>query len=312
MGNASVHVPVLLKEVLSVLALRPGAVVIDATLGGGGHSRAMLQAIGPKGFLLALDADPVAADKYNAQAGANTKAVVANFSRLDEVAQLANLKPVDAILFDFGLSSDQLDDPARGFSFQQAGPLDMRLDQQAEKPTAADYVNRATLDELAQIIKAYGEEFNARRIARAITNQRKARPIATTAELFEIIKRTLPPGQRAKAGDVARRTFQALRIKVNNELEIISQGLRAGYHILGPGGRMVAISFHSLEDRIVKNYFLELARACTCPPQFPVCVCGGQAKAKNLTPKPILASLDEQKNNPRSQSAKLRAIEKIK
>lgn len=303
------HKPVLLKEVLQVLNPRPGEVTVDATLGGGGHSAEILKALGSKGFLLGIDADPKAVQNFNGKKIKNAKAVQGNFKNIKQITNDSGLPAADIVLFDFGFSSDQLDDAERGFSFQNSGPLDMRLNP-GEGITAEELLNRASEQELVDIIKNYGEEKNARRIARAIVKTRRQVPLKTTDQLFELIKHVLPGHLRFKAGDVARRTFQALRIAVNGELEAIETGLKQAFEILSPGGRLAAISFHSLEDRIVKTYFNELAKGCVCPPEFPVCVCGHEAEAMILTKKPITPSEDEIKLNPRSSSAKLRAIKK--
>jgi len=306
------HIPVLLKEVLQVLDPKNGEVVLDATFGGGGHAQALLEAIGPKGFLFGLDADAqnIARQRAKFEAG-NVKIAAGNFADLNRIASFNGWPGFDIVLFDLGLSSGQLDDPARGFSFQKSGLLDMRLDQKNQTVTARSLVNALTEAELAQTFKEYGEEKNAKRIARAIVARRALHPLNNTDELFDLIKVSLPAPVRFKAGDAARRIFQALRIKVNDELTVLAKGLAAGFEVLNAGGRLAVISFHSLEDRIVKVYFKELARGCVCPPEFPVCICGHEAQAKILTPDAKTASAAEQKENPRSKSAKLRAIKKI-
>jgi 16S rRNA (cytosine1402-N4)-methyltransferase len=307
------HIPVLLQEVLQILNPLPGQTVVDATLGGGGHSERLLDAVGPHGRVIGIDADSVAIERTRQKFAdrPNFTALHGNFSNLAELLAEHDIKNINAILFDFGFSSDQLDNSERGFSFQNDGPLDMRLHQAEEIKSARDIVNNYTQEDLARIIKAYGEEINARGIARGIIIRRKNHPIETTAELFDTIKAALPGSVRYKAGDVARRTFQALRIETNKELDVIKTGLEQGFAALISGGRMAAISFHSLEDRIVKQYFASLKQGCICPPEFPLCRCGHEPQAQLLALKPIGAGIEELAENPRSASAKLRAIEKI-
>src|SRR3990167_2812570 len=291
------HIPVLLNEVITLLQPKAGDTVIDATLGGGGHAKAILKLIGPKGKLLGIDADPQAVENFNKHIGhKNAKAVQGNFREIKRLAEESAFDQTDAVLFDLGISSDQLDDPDRGFSFQKSGALDMRLDRAAER-SAHGLINRLDENELSAIIREFGEERNAKKIARAIVVARKQKPVSTTDELFELIKLALPGAVRFKAGDVARRTFQALRIAVNRELEALPQGLKGAFSLLRPGGRMAVISFHSLEDRLVKNYFAELCRDCVCPPEFPVCICARRAEAKPITGKPVVPGEKEQKEN---------------
>ncbi len=306
------HIPVLLNEVLEILKPKAGDTVVDATLGAGGHAQALIKKIGNRGRFLGIDADPEAVARFNKLYGQkNVSAVQGNFRDIAEMVEQSGLKEVDAVLFDLGISSDQLDNPERGFTFQKTGWLDMRLNPKEEVWSAADLLANLPEQELIEIIKKYGEEKNAKRIARVIVAKRRVYPITTTTDLFELIKQSLPAPYRFKAGDAARRTFQALRIRVNNELQVIGQGLAGAFAVLKTGGRLAAISFHSLEDRILKNYFNELARGCVCPPDFPVCICGRSPQAKVLTPKPIRPTLNEQTLNPRSKSAKLRGILKL-
>lgn len=308
----SKHIPVLLKEVIEILNPQPGEIAVDCTLGGGGHAEKLLETVGEEGMLIGIDTDNVAAKEFERRMDRkNAKIIVGNFSEVQELVQAQGVKSVDVVLFDFGISSDQLDNPERGFSFQADGPLDMRLNREEQERTAAYLINHASEEDLQKIIREFGEEFNARRIARAIVKRRKENLIQTTVDLFDLIKHALPAPLRFKSGDVARRTFQALRIAVNRELEVIEEGLKSAFKILSPGGRMAAISFHSLEDRIVKQYFQGLSRGCTCPPDFPVCVCGNSAEALVLTRKPLTASEEEIRSNSRVKSAKLRAIKKI-
>ncbi len=303
------HVPVLLQEVLHYLQPRPGGTYIDATVGGGGHAEAILQASAPDGRLLGLDADPAALGRSHRRLHRFEHRVVlvhANFDQLQLIAEREGFVPADGVLMDLGVSSDQLEAADRGFSFLKPGPLDMRMDPSLPL-TAADLVNTLSEEELAQLIRTYGEEPRARRIARAIV---QARPIHTTTELAEVIARAVPrrPGQRLHP---ATRTFQALRIVVNDELGALERALPQALDVLRPGGRLVVIAFHSLEDRIVKQFFRQEARDCICPPRQPVCTCGHKARVRILTRKPVVPSEAEIQANPRSRSAKLRAVEKV-
>ncbi len=307
----TLHEPVLLAEVLTFLAPRPGGQYIDATFGGGGHARAILAASHPDGRLLALDADPAAVARAEQLARAFPGRVVprrGNFRDLARLAREAGFAAVDGILFDLGLSSDQLADPARGFSFQHPGPLDMRFDPTEGEP-AATIVNTWSAEALAELFWRYGEEPQARAIARAIVEARQRAPIRTTTELAELIVRTV--GGRWQRIHPATRVFQALRIAVNRELESLESGLAQALELLRPGGRLVVIAFHSLEDRIVKRFFRREAAGCLCPPGTPVCVCGHTPRLHILTPKPVKPSAEEINRNPRSRSARLRAAERI-
>lgn len=307
------HQPVMLQEVLEGLNLRPGGVYVDCTLGGAGHSEAIVRRSAPGGRLVALDQDPAAlaaAGKRLAPYGDRVRLVRANFLELPQVLNQLGLDEVDGVLFDLGVSSYQLDNPARGFSYQHDAPLDMRMNPE-QKTTAAELVNSLPAEELARIIKEYGEERWASRIAAFIAEQRKKQPVATTGQLVEIIKRAVPAGARREGPHPAKRTFQALRIEVNRELEILEGALRAAVEALRPGGRICVITFHSLEDRIVKDLFRRLASPCTCPRDFPVCVCGGKKVLMLVAAKPILPSGAEVEANPRARSAKLRLAEKI-
>lgn len=305
-GTLTRHVPVLLHEVLDGLALRPGSDVIDGTLGGGGHAQAILEATAPSGRLLGLDADGSAVTRGRqrlAQFGSRVILAQANFDQMTIVAGAYHFVP-DAILLDLGLSSYQLDDAGRGFSFQGEGPLDMRFDSQHGRP-AADLVN--TLDEasLADVIYQFGEERHARRIARAIV---KARPLTSTRALATLIERTV--GGSHERIHPATRTFQALRIAVNDELGVLERVLPQAVTLLRPGGRLAVIAFHSLEDRVVKQFMQQEARDCICPPKIPVCVCGHRASIQLITRKPIMADEHEVEMNPRSRSARLRIAQK--
>jgi 16S rRNA (cytosine1402-N4)-methyltransferase len=300
------HLPVLLTEAIQLLDVRSGGRYLDGTAGGGGHCEAILRASAPDGRLLALDVDPTAVARVRARLapfGERAAVEQANFATLREVAARHGMLPLDGILLDLGVSSFQLADPSIGLSFQRNDPLDMRLDPTLGT-TAADLVN--TLDEraLADLFFRYGEEPAARRIARAIVRQR---PVRTTAELAAIVERAV--GRPRGRTHPATRVFQALRIAVNHELEALEQGLSAAIDSLRPGGRLAVISFHSLEDRIVKQRFADEARGCVCPPNLPRCACGRRARLRVLTRRPVTPSAEELATNPRSRSAKLRVAE---
>lgn len=300
------HIPVLLNEVLNFFDPAQGKRFIDATLGRGGHTAELLA----KGAeVLGIDADPavVAASEIRAP---RFKIANGNFGDIKKIAEDHNFTGIDGVLFDLGLGSHQLDDPERGFSFQKDGPLDMRFSK--TELTAHRIVNFYPEKDLIRIFQKYGEEMRfARRIARAIMIERKSGSIDRTARLFELIKKTLPAKFRFRAGDSARRIFQGLRIEVNDELGNLERGLQQALLLLKQGGRLVVISFHSLEDRIVKTFFVKEAKDCVCPPSFPVCRCDARASLKILTKKPVLPAEEEIKINTRSHSAKLRAAEKI-
>jgi len=305
------HIPVLLNEVIEWLAVRPGGQYIDATFGGGGHTRALLQASAPDGRVLAVDADPEAVERARVLAGEYPGRLVvghSNFADLAQLAPAAGFAKVDGVLFDLGLSSLQLADPERGFSFQQPGPLDMRFDPTRGEPAAA-LVNTLPEERLADILWRYGEEPRARTIAKAIVRARQQRPLTTTTELAEVVARVV--GRAGQRIHPATRTFQALRIAVNGELDALAGGLDAAISLLRPGGRLVVIAFHSLEDRIVKQTFRAEAQGCRCPPGTPVCICGHRPRLRILTPHPIFPSAAEVARNPRSRSARLRAAERL-
>ncbi len=303
------HLPVLLDEVLALLAPedRAPARVIDGTLGAGGHSAALLEA--GAGRLLGLDLDPQAlgeASKTLAPFGERAHIVHASYAQMTEEAAALGWEGVDAILLDLGVSSMQFDTPERGFAFRYDAPLDMRFDPGGARPTAAELVNTLDADELADLFWRYGEERESRRLARAIV---RGRPYATTTELASSIERALPRRHDDRIHP-ATRVFQALRIAVNDELGVIEAALPRAIDLLRPGGRLAVISFHSLEDRIVKDLFRLEATDCICPPHVPVCVCGHVASVDLLTRKPVTATETEMAANPRSRSAKLRAVEK--
>lgn len=303
------HIPVLLTECIEGLAIQPEGTYLDGTAGGAGHSREIAMRL-KTGRLISLDQDPdaVAVARERLQ-GLPATVVQINFRYADQALKEMNVDGLDGALLDLGVSSHQLDEISRGFSYQGDAPLDMRMSQSG--PTAADLVNNETREELSRILKEYGEEPYAWQIAGKIVAYRQNEPILTTSQLVHVITSALPPAVRRKEKNPARRSFQALRIAVNGELDALSEGMNAIFDALRPGGRFCIITFHSLEDRLVKQRFRLWATACTCPPEFPVCVCGGKAKAKLITKKPIEASAQEQEENRRARSAKLRIIEKL-
>lgn len=289
---------------------------MDCTLGGAGHSEAILknlQGTAPGGMLVALDQDPAAlraAEKRLAPYKDRVILVRSNFMKLADVLDSLGIKAIDGVLFDLGTSSHQLDNPARGFSYQHDAALDMRMDP-GQALTAKDLVNNLAEEELTKIIKDFGEERWASRIASFIREERRLRPIETTGQLVEIIKKAIPAGARRQGPHPAKRTFQALRIAVNRELEILESAVCSAVQALRPGGRICVITFHSLEDRIIKDLYRRLASPCTCPREFPVCACGGRSTLKIISSRPIVPSQEELENNPRARSAKLRVAEKI-
>jgi 16S rRNA (cytosine1402-N4)-methyltransferase len=305
--SVSGHAPVLLSETLRALAVQPGGRYVDCTLGGGGHAAAILDHSSPGGQLLGIDADPnaieIARERLQNYKDA-TLLVNDNFANLHAICIKYDFFPVHGILFDLGLSSHQLNGNGRGFSFQYDAPLDMRFSPE-QKVTAADIVNTTSEARLAHLIRSYGEEHYSHRIA---SNIIKARPIATTRQLAGIIERAV--GRKGKIHP-ATRTFQALRIAVNHELEHLETALRQAIDLLGYNGRLVVISYHSLEDRIVKQFFQKESRACICPPETPKCVCGHVPRIKLINKKVITPSANEIDINPRSRSAKLRAAERL-
>lgn len=301
------HVPVLFSEVLTALQPSPGCRYVDATLGAGGHALGILDASAPDGKLLGLDADPEAisyAQQVLQGYGARVVLQTANFRQIGVVARTLGFGEVDGVLMDLGLSSRQLSQASRGFSFSQEGPLDMRMDRSHGRP-AAELVNRLPEEELADLFWRLGEERYSRRIARAIVT---ARPLITTRQLADVVSRTV--GRRQKIHP-ATRVFQALRIAVNDELDALSEALPQARDLLRPGGRMIVIAFHSLEDRLVKRFFLEEARDCICPPEAVACVCQHEATLKVLTRKPVRPTEAETASNPPSRSARLRVAERL-
>ncbi len=309
------HLPVLVEEVLEMLAPAPGSLHIDATLGGGGHAERILEAATPDGRLLGLDADASAIARVEAtlRARYGDRLVLrqANFRELASVAPEAGFGAVDGCLFDLGLSSYQLADRERGFGFRTGGPLDMRFDTTRGVP-AADLLASLDAAELTALFRRYGEEPKAPRIARAIVDARRVAPVATAEELAALVERVVPPNPRLRRRThPATRVFQALRIAVNEELEALQAGLAAALDLLRPGGRLVVLSYHSLEDRIVKRFFQAERRGCVCPPDVPVCVCGRNPRLRLVT-RPSLTPTDAEIDaNPRARSARLRAAERL-
>ena len=306
------HVSVLLDECINALNIKEDGIYVDCTLGGAGHSSEIVKRLSSDGRLIGFDQDKDAlkAAGERLKDYKNVTYVHSNFYAIYDVLTDLGIDGVDGILMDLGVSSYQLDNGERGFSYMQDAPLDMRMNRENEF-SAYEIVNTYTEEELYRIIKEYGEEKFAKRIASFIVKNREEKNIETTLELVEIIKAAIPAKARREGPHPAKRTFQAIRIEVNKELEIISKTILDGVKKLNKGGRMAIITFHSLEDRIVKNTFKELANPCTCPSEFPVCVCNRKPEVKLISRKPIEASKEELEFNPRSRSAKLRIIEKL-
>ncbi len=306
--NATDHVPVLADEVREALAVQPGDTVVDATFGAGGHAELLARDLRGRGKLIAIDRDQSVRpyfDRVRRRTGVQGRFLRGEFS--DVLEQLAgNGVRADAVLFDLGVSSMQIDRPERGFSYATDAPLDMRMDSSAEL-SARDLVNEAGERELTRIFRDYGEERYARQIARAILRRRREQPFERTGELVETIKAAIPAPARFGDGHPAKRVFQALRIAVNDELGSLDAALPAAFEMLRPGGRLAVISFHSLEDRIVKRFLRARERGCTCPPDFPVCVCGREPELRALSRRPVKPSREELAANPRAASARLRA-----
>jgi 16S rRNA (cytosine1402-N4)-methyltransferase len=306
------HVPVLAEEVRRLLDIQPGDVVLDATFGAGGHADLLVRDLEGSGRFIAVDRDPSARtyfERFRRHAGVQARFLRGDFANVLE--QLAtNGVQVDAILFDLGVSSMQIDRPERGFSYAVDAPLDMRMDSSADV-TAADVVNEYSERELQTILRRYGEERYARQIARAIVKRRRKQPFARTGDLVDTIKGAIPTPARFGDGHPAKRSFQALRIAVNDELGQLEDALPAAVEMLRSQGRMAVISFHSLEDRIVKHFLRDEARGCVCPPDFPVCACGRDPGVRILTPRAVRPTAAEVAYNPRSTSARLRAAEKV-
>ncbi|PKN04233.1 MAG: 16S rRNA (cytosine(1402)-N(4))-methyltransferase [Deltaproteobacteria bacterium HGW-Deltaproteobacteria-9] len=306
------HEPVMCKEVLASLGCRPGGVYVDGTVGGGGHARAILEQTAPDGLLIGIDrdSDALRASEKKLQSFGRRKILVkGNFADIGKLLTNLNIEKVDGILLDLGVSSHQLDAGDRGFSFSSDAPLDMRMDQDS-RYSACDLVNLSSENELRKIIKAYGEEPMAGRITRAILTKRAAVPIRTTRELADVIYHAVPAAYRQRRIHPATRTFQAIRIAVNDELSNLRTAILNGTDMLKRGGRFSIISFHSLEDRIVKEAFRAAQKGCTCPPDLPVCNCKGEPKLKVITKRPVYPGTDEVDSNPRARSARLRTAER--
>ena len=313
MEETLIHKPVLLEECIQALNVRPDGVYLDGTLGRAGHSREIARRL-THGRLICVDRDQAALDAARERLGEwmdKVTLVHSNFDQLDVILDELSLPGVDGMLFDLGVSSPQLDDGARGFSYRTDAPLDMRMDR-TEGLTAADVVNTWSQEELRRILSQYGEERYAPTIAAAIVRRRQERPIETTLDLVDVIKSGMPARALKEKQHPANRSFQAIRIAVNDELSSVDRMLQAAIPRLNQGGRLAVITFHSLEDRIVKTGLAAFAKGCTCPPDFPVCVCGKTPDIKLLSRKPILPRAEEIAENPRARSAKLRAAEKLK
>ena len=304
------HIPVLYYETLDNLVINPDGIYIDCTLGGGSHSEGILERLSDKGLLISIDQDTNAIEyskKRLEKFDSKWKVFKGNFENIDTIAYMAGVDKVDGILMDIGVSSKQLDDPKRGFSYRYDVKLDMRMNTE-QKISAYDVVNTYSEEQLSKIIFEYGEERHARKIAKLIVEERKSFPIEKTSDLIALIKRAYP---ERSSKHPAKKTFQAIRIEVNRELEVLENAISKAVEILKVGGRLAIITFHSLEDRIVKNKFKDLATACKCPKDIPICVCGGVKKFEIITKKPIIPVDDELKNNNRAHSSKLRILERI-
>ncbi len=307
------HISILLSECLDSLNIRPDGVYVDATLGGAGHSLHIAQRLTQGGRLISIDRDDMAlanAEKRLAEVRDRVTLVKSDFRNIDTAVASCGVEQVDGILFDLGVSSPQLDIAERGFSYMHDAKLDMRMDQQ-QALSAYEVVNTWDRAEIRRILWEYGEERYAPQIAAAIERAREQKPIETTLQLADIIREAMPPAARREKQHPAKRSFQAIRIAVNDELKAVQEAMDRSIDLLAPGGRLAVITFHSLEDRIVKNAFRSAAQGCTCPKDFPVCVCGKQAKVKLVARKPLLPSMEEIARNPRARSAKLRVCEKM-
>ena len=306
----------MLQEVLDTLALKPGAVVCDCTLGGAGHSVKMAAQVGSEGLLLGIDQDDMAlaaaGERLDREApGTPHRLLKGNFGDMDELLCSAEVPGVDGFLFDLGVSSPQLDIPGRGFSYNEDAPLDMRMDPGNNTLNAAEVINTYNEADLARILRVYGEEKFATQIAREIVRRRATAPIATTGDFVDVIKAGIPAAARRHGGHPAKRSFQAIRIEVNHELEVLERGLEAAIRWTNERGRICVISYHSLEDRIVKNIFKGMSQGCTCPPDIPVCVCGNVPTLKVIPRNPLVASPEEVARNPRARSAKIRVAQRL-
>lgn len=302
------HIPIMLDEVIEGLDIKPDGIYVDGTLGGGGHSYEIAKRLVSGGRLIGIDQDEAAIKAAGARLsgfGDRVTIVRSNYAQMVSVLQSLGIEQVDGILLDLGVSSHQLDNAERGFSYMEDAPLDMRMDRRQEK-TAGDIVNFYSQAELTRIIRDYGEDKFAAKIAAKIMGFRENKPVETTGELAEIIKSAIPMKYRLTGGHPAKRTFQAIRIELNRELEILEESIEGMLDILSDRGRMAVITFHSLEDRIVKSAFKKAESPCTCPPDFPICVCGKKSKGFVASRKPLIPSDEETERNPRAKSSKLR------
>ena len=307
------HKSVLLDETIEGLNIKPDGIYVDGTLGGGGHAYEVCRRLNNKGSFIGIDQDAAAIEAAGTRLsdfGERVTIIRSNYCDMKSKLHELGIDKVDGIVLDLGVSSYQLDTAERGFSYREDAPLDMRMDRR-QKMTARDIVNDYSEMDLYRVIRDYGEDKFAKNIAKHIVAARGTNPIETTGQLTEIIRASIPMKYQKKSGHPAKRTFQAIRIELNRELDVLKNSLDDMIEILNPGGRLCIITFHSLEDRLVKNKFRRWSTACTCPPEFPVCVCGGKAKAKLITRKPIEANTQELEENRRSRSAHLRVLEKI-
>ena len=308
------HKSVLLEETIRNLKVKPDGIYVDGTLGGGGHAYEVCRQLSAKGSLIGIDQDEAAieaAGERLQEFGDRVTIIRSNYCNMKKELQKIGITSVDGITLDLGVSSFQLDNAERGFTYREDVPLDMRMDQRGSR-TARDIVNTYTENELYRVLRDYGEEKFAKKIARNICTARTDKPIETTGELIELIKQSIPMKMRAVGGHPAKKTFQAIRIELNQELEVLRNSLDDMIELLNDGGRICIITFHSLEDRIVKTIFKRNENPCTCPPEFPVCVCGKMSMGKVITRKPILPNEEEIAENKRSKSAKLRVFERIR
>jgi len=308
------HKSVLLEETIRNLKVKPDGIYVDGTLGGGGHAYEVCRQLSAKGSLIGIDQDEAAieaAGERLQEFGDRVKIIRSNYCNVKKELQKIGISSVDGIVLDLGVSSYQLDNAERGFTYREDVPLDMRMDRRGSR-TARDIVNTYTENELYRVLRDYGEEKFAKKIARNICTARSEKPIETTGELIELIKQSIPMKMRAVGGHPAKKTFQAIRIELNQELEVLRNSLDDMIELLNDGGRICIITFHSLEDRIVKTIFKRNENPCTCPPDFPVCVCGKKPMGKVITRKPILPDEEEIAVNKRSKSAKLRVFERIR
>lgn len=319
MTNEYRHIPVLLAECLEQLALEPNQTFVDATLGGAGHSLEVARQLAPEGVLIGIDQDDAAhaaaAKRLNEipdEQRPHIELLHGNFGDMDELLLSAEIPGVDAFLFDLGVSSPQIDTLSRGFSFkEETAPLDMRMNPGKQTLTAAEVINSYNAQDLTRIIRMYSDEKWASRIASFIVKRREEKPFETSGDLVDAIKAAIPASARRAGGHPAKRTFQAIRIEVNSELTVLKRGLESAVRWLNPGGRLVVISYHSLEDRIVKETLAAGANRCTCPPDLPVCACGKKPVLEIVTRKPIVPTHEEIERNPRARSAKLRVARKL-